>query len=136
MEETQAEPQVDATDQLPDDYYYDTAEFAADAQPDALQGDFCSLHRSLGFESTRRANLAFLDGGKTLAYAAGNLLHFVDVETRAQTTLPSLRGQGIGAVAVHPQLGHICVAECGKQPEVFIYECATTLPKTHTPPIL
>ena len=57
-----------------------------------------------------------------LGFSSGNLVHFIDLESKAQSTLPSVRGSGIGAIAVHPQLGHLCVAEKGTQPEVFIYE--------------
>ena len=42
--------------------------------------DSLTLSHSLGYDCTRRNNLHVLDA-KTLLYASGNLLHFLDVET-------------------------------------------------------
>ena len=49
-----------------------------------------TLSHSLGYDCTRRNNLHVLDE-RTLLYASGNLLHFLDVDTGALRCRPAAR---------------------------------------------
>mmetsp|Transcript_6350 Transcript_6350/g.17872 ORF Transcript_6350/g.17872 Transcript_6350/m.17872 type:complete len:1366 (-) Transcript_6350:515-4612(-) len=54
-------------------------------------------------------------------FAAGSRVHFYDVNTDEQTYLRTLSGQAVGAVAVHPSMQYICVAETGTNPLCCVY---------------
>ena len=54
---------------------------------------------SYGYECHKRFNLVVL-GISVVAYAAGNLVIILDLESQQQTRLRSLGGGGIGAIAV------------------------------------
>ena len=57
----------------------------------------------------------------TVAFSAGNMVEFLDLSSMAQTTLRSLGGGGIGALAVHPSRGYLAVGEKGAQPVIAIF---------------
>ena len=80
--------------------------------------DSLTLSHSLGYDCTRRNNLHVLDA-KTLLYASGNLLHFLDVETGDLRFLRT--GGGVTALQVHPKEPLFAVAERGSPPNLTIY---------------
>ena len=109
---------------LAPDFFYDVATFKREAGADEMAASFCPLYHSFAFESSRRSNLLYLDDGGTLVYAAGNNVHFIDLTSASlkQAYLPSVGGCGIGALAVHPDKKHLCVAEKGVDPNCYLYE--------------
>ena len=88
----------------------------------AITGHFTTesltLSHSLGYDCTRRNNLHVLDE-KTLLYASGNLLHFLDIETGELRFLRTVGG--ITAIQVHPKDSCFAVAEKGSPPTLTIF---------------
>ena len=99
----------------------DPEESVVDDTPD-VTGHFSkeslTLSHSLGYDCTRRNNLHVLDE-KTLLYASGNLLHFLDVESGELKFLRT--GGGVTALVVHPKEPLFAVAERGAPPNLTIY---------------
>ena len=62
-----------------------------------------TLSHSLGYDCTRRNNLHVLDE-RTLLYASGNLLHFLDVDTGALRCRPAPPLDGVSADGVAAQV--------------------------------
>ena len=83
-----------------------------------LTRDSLSLCHSLGYDCTRRNNLHVLDA-RTLLYASGNLLHFLDIETGELRFLRT--GGGVTAIQVHPKEPLFAVAERGTPPMLTIF---------------
>ncbi|KAL1522827.1 hypothetical protein AB1Y20_017796 [Prymnesium parvum] len=110
---------------LPEDFYYDTAAFARELADRELPQSFAPLHHSFAFESGKRQNLHYLDDDSTLVYAAGSIVHFLDLQTNTQSYLPSLSGNSIGALVVYSgsERTLIAIAERAKEsPNVLLYE--------------
>eukprot|EP00966_Prymnesium_polylepis_P249511 5768573-Prymnesium_polylepis.1 len=110
---------------LPADFHYDTKTFARVADDQELPPSFAPLHHSFAFESAKRMNLAYLDDDSTLVYAAGSIVHFLDLQTNTQSYLPSLSGNEVGALVVHSggERTLIAIAERARSdPNVLIYE--------------
>ena len=80
--------------------------------------DSLSLSHSLGYDCTRRNNLHVVDV-KTLLYASGNLLHFLDCETGQLRFLLTIGG--VTALQVHPTEPLFAVAERGSPPTLTIF---------------
>lgn len=83
-----------------------------------LTQDSLSLSHSLGYDCTRRNNLHVVDA-KTLLYASGNLLHFLDCETGQLRFLRTIGG--VTALQVHPVDPLFAVAERGSPPTLTIF---------------
>ena len=81
-----------------------------------------TLSHSLGYVCTRRNNLHVLDE-KTLLYASGNLLHFLDIDTGNLRFLRT--GGGVTALQVHPKEALFAVAERGSPPTLTIFSWPT-----------
>lgn len=76
-----------------------------------------------GLRSKKIDNIFYLDEGKTIAYAAGNVVLFLDLGNKCkQSYLPSTSGCGVGAIAVHPNKQYLCVCEIGVSPHALVYE--------------
>jgi len=111
-----------ADGELPSDFSYDQKTFAREPPPHELPPSFAPLYHSFAFESHKRSNLHYLDEDATLVYAAGGVVHFLDLHTMTSSYLPSLGGNEVGCIEVHQERSLICVAEKGVMPNVFIYE--------------
>ncbi|KAH9568465.1 hypothetical protein CY35_03G078300 [Sphagnum magellanicum] len=79
-----------------------------------LQFCICQRHGS------RRNNVAYI-APNILIHACGDIVHFLNLETNSQTFQPSVEGNGIGAVAVHPARKNFAVCEKGVSPNIYIY---------------
>ncbi|MCO5588576.1 hypothetical protein L7F22_042533 [Adiantum nelumboides] len=72
----------------------------------------------------RRNNLVYI-APSTLIHTCGNSVQFLDLVTKSQTNLPSVGGDGIGCIAVHPSKAFFAVCEKGNHPNVYIYNYPT-----------
>lgn len=107
---------------LPADYFYDIEQLRRPVNADAeLPADSLKLYHSFAFESGRRYNVHTLDE-TTLLFAAGNVVHLLDIATGQQKYLHGLDGRGIGAIALHPSRKYFAVGEKGDAPNVYVYE--------------
>lgn len=79
------------------------------------------LVTSFGLEGSRRNNVLYIAPG-ILIHSCGDIVHFLDLKTMTYTFQPSVEGNGIGCVAVHPNRTHFCVCEKGVSPKIYIYE--------------
>jgi len=75
---------------------------------------------SFGYDCRKRANLHLL-GGPTLLFAAGNLVHLLDLSNGTHRFLRSCSGGGIGALTVHSSFKYFAVAEKGTKPHILVY---------------
>lgn len=110
---------------LPIDFYYDTHTFARELVEHELPQSYAPLHHSFAFESARRQNLHYLDDESTLVYAAGSIVHFLDLQTSTLSYLHSLSGNDIGALVVFSgsEQTLLAIAERARVgPNVLIYE--------------
>ena len=55
-------------------------------------------------------------------YAAGSVVHFLDLHTMTSSYLPSAGGNEIGCIEVNVDRKLIAVGEKGDNPNVFMYE--------------
>ena len=62
------------------------------------------------------------DQDGTLVFAAGGIVHFLDLAGMTCSYLPSIGGNAIGCVEVHTARQLIAVCEIGTMPNVFVYE--------------
>ncbi|MCO5589214.1 hypothetical protein L7F22_043180 [Adiantum nelumboides] len=75
-------------------------------------------------EGGRRNNLVYI-APSTLIHTCGNSVQFLDLVTKSQTNLPSVGGDGIGCIAVHPSKAFFAVCEKGNHPNVYVYNYPT-----------
>ncbi|KAK7895699.1 hypothetical protein WMY93_021024 [Mugilogobius chulae] len=109
-------------------YDYDKLESKASVSPDSeIPLDLLHLSHSFGYDCKRRANLQLLDE-QTLMYIAGNMLVLQDIKSKQQKYLRSSSGQGIGAIATHPDKWCFAVGEKGSHPNIIIYEYPSLRP--------
>ncbi|XP_039256736.2 cilia- and flagella-associated protein 44-like isoform X2 [Styela clava] len=111
-------------DSKPSDFYYDYEEYASTSYVSPESGipeNILHLFHSFGYDSKKKSNLSLLPG-PTAVFAAGNLVHLLDLSANTHKFLRSSSGGGIGAVTVHPELTHFAVAEKGQKPHILIYE--------------
>lgn len=107
---------------LPDDFFYDAKTFAREPPAHELPASFAPLYHSFAFESNKRYNLHYLDEDGTLVFAAGAIVHFLDLHTMTTSYLPSITGSEVGCIEVHAERKLIAVCEKGTMPNVFMYE--------------
>jgi WD40 repeat protein len=105
---------------LPDDFFYDYEKLRSKPESVDVSMDILKLHHSFGFECQKRSNLIALDKD-VIAFAAGNFVNIINLETGEHTYLRSLSGGGIGAIAVHPSSEYFAVGEKGTHPHIAIY---------------
>ncbi|XP_068925975.1 cilia- and flagella-associated protein 44 [Petaurus breviceps papuanus] len=109
---------------ISENFFYNYNEVASVpfvTQDSGIPLNLLTLIHSFGYDSTKRGNLQLLDS-QTLMFIAGNQIVFVDLRTFEQSYLRSSSGQGIGALAVHPDKTYFVVAEKGFYPNVIIYD--------------
>ena len=58
----------------------------------------------------------------TLVFAAGSIVHFLDLNTMTTSYLPSVGGNEVGCIEVQVERKLIAICEKGNMPNVFIYE--------------
>ncbi|XP_034144335.1 cilia- and flagella-associated protein 44 isoform X2 [Esox lucius] len=115
---------------IPEDMYYNYEELysrpviTADSE---IPENLLHLTHSFGYDCGRRANLQLLDE-RSLAFVAGNVVIFLDIQTKEQRYLRSCSGQGIGTIMAHPSKRYLAVAEKGDQPSIIIYEYPSLRP--------
>ena len=110
---------------LPPDFHYDGKAFAREPDEHELPPSYAPLHHSFAFESAKLQNLHYLDDDNPLVYSAGSIVHFLDLQTNAQSYLPSLSGNDIGAIVVYSggERTLIAIAEKAEEnPNVLLYE--------------
>ena len=104
------------------DFFYDAGELLRPAPKRSISGGLHALHASLGFQTARRNNLAFIEDGVIL-YIAGNTLVIRNLNDAAvaQRRIFGFDGEGIGGFSIHPSKKLFAVAEKGASPNVYIY---------------
>ncbi|PRP84994.1 hypothetical protein PROFUN_07282 [Planoprotostelium fungivorum] len=88
---------------------------------------FATLHCSLGFESKKRGNLAYIDDHR-LVFSVGNAAQVLDLNDMSQHFVTGITECGIGAISVHPNRSCFAVAGRGskkKSPEIHIIDTNT-----------
>ncbi|KAJ8002958.1 hypothetical protein DPEC_G00164360 [Dallia pectoralis] len=115
---------------IPEDMFYNYEELysrpvlSADSE---IPENLLHLTHSFGYDCGRRANLQLLDE-QSLVFVAGNILVFLDIQTKEQRYLRSCSGRGIGTIMAHPSKRYFAVAEKGDQPNIIIYEFPSLRP--------
>ncbi|KAL0968428.1 hypothetical protein UPYG_G00266720 [Umbra pygmaea] len=130
IEAVEGEEQPAGMNILAEDMFYNYDELYS--RPDITEDsnipeNLLHLMHSFGYDCRRRANLQLLDE-RTLAFVAGNLLIFLDIQNKEQRYLRSCSGQGIGIIMAHPSKSYFAVAEKGDHPNIIIYEYPSLRP--------
>ncbi|XP_071455109.1 cilia- and flagella-associated protein 44 [Hetaerina americana] len=79
------------------------------------------FQHSYGYNCKKKFNLCIV-GGSTIIFIAGNILTFLDIETKELLFKKSAVGGGIGFVCANPVSGHFAVGENGTAPPIIVYE--------------
>ncbi|XP_066455410.1 cilia- and flagella-associated protein 44 isoform X2 [Eleutherodactylus coqui] len=122
--------EMEETKKIPDDFFYDYDTICSQPyiSPDSgIPSGVLRLLYSFGYDCTKRANLHLLDD-QTLLFVAGAMVIILGLKTHEQQYLRSSSGQGIGAVAVHPNRSYFAVAEKGHKPNIILYEFPSLKP--------
>lgn len=103
---------------------YQREAFLRREEENELPIDELSLTYVLGFNASRRHNMAWLSRS-ILLMVSGNYVVCIDCDTKTQDHLGGLDGKGIGAIAVHPTERVFAVGEVGRNPNCYVYQQLT-----------
>lgn len=106
---------------LAEDYFYSDSHQEKEIKDSSISRHLGKYHWCAGFDSLKKNNLHILSADKIL-YAIGCTYHIFDINTGEDKIFFSRDGEGIGALAVHPNRAYFAVGEKGEQPNVYIYE--------------
>lgn len=106
---------------LADDFFYSESHQEKNTKESGIPQSLAKYHWCAGFDSLKKNNLHILSEDKIL-FAIGSTYHVYDINTREDKIFFSKDGDGIGALAVHPNKTYFAVGEKGESPNVYIYE--------------
>ncbi|CAK8686101.1 unnamed protein product [Clavelina lepadiformis] len=107
-----------------EDFYYESEEYQSRSVVSTDSGiplNMLQFFHSFGYDCKKRSNLYLLHG-PTALFAAGNLVHLLNLASGDHQFLRSCSGGGVGALTVHPSGKYFVVAEKGVKPYLLIYE--------------
>ncbi|XP_011056677.1 PREDICTED: cilia- and flagella-associated protein 44, partial [Acromyrmex echinatior] len=79
------------------------------------------FHHSFSYDCRRYFNLCVIEPD-VVVFASGNILHFLNTETKKLWFRRGYMGGGIGHVTKNPMFNHIAIGENGIKPPIIIYE--------------
>ncbi|XP_076749592.1 cilia- and flagella-associated protein 44 [Xylocopa sonorina] len=102
---------------LEDENYVSIAKKPEDG---TIVGNILEFFHSYGYDCRKYFNLCVIDAN-TIAFAAGNLIQFLDVEGNKVWFKIGSKDTGIGHITKNPVLEHIAVGVNGAHPLITIY---------------
>ena len=89
-----------------------------------LSSGLLRLYHSFGMDTSRKANLEYLEDSPeaVIAYAAGNALVILFVPSMKRKYVFGIDRTGVGSFAVHPTRKSFTVGEKGRDPKLCVYE--------------
>ncbi|XP_078493244.1 cilia- and flagella-associated protein 44-like isoform X2 [Ciona intestinalis] len=108
----------------PADFFYDFEQYQSVSRvtnESGIPSNLLQFFHSFGYDCCKRSNLHLLSG-PTAVFAAGNLVHLLNINSGEHKFIRSCSGGGIGSIAIHPSGKYFAVAEKGKKPHILVYE--------------
>ncbi|XP_046388185.1 cilia- and flagella-associated protein 44 [Ischnura elegans] len=93
-----------------------------------IQSEECTISENIlkfqysyGYNCKKKFNLCVI-GGSCVIFVAGNILTFLDIETKKLSFQRSAVGGSIGAICANPVSDHFAVGENGNSPPIIVYD--------------